>query len=914
MSNLTQDWLEDQTSIRCLLVEITALNVITGFEVTFYLSNAGYTTTTADVSYLPYLTRALQTTESLSIDGLLTMSSGNIEVANFNGELDSWLDSTQYIWANRPVSVYLGDPRWTASNLAAVRTTFEKVFDGVIADVDSSSREYLNVKVRDKLEKLNYPITDNVIGVYGTWSGGQSNQDAIRPLILGEVNNITPVLVDPSKLEYMFSDTSVVTNVTATNSATNELTCTSTLGMDVNKPISFSVVPLGSGFTEMLGDLSPEINKYYVRSITSPTTFTLQLGNGSRTIGSSDVENIGADCIYVGASQYIYLGSNVSGFTVNQPVIFLGAGVPAPLVAGTVYYVATVSTVTSSAIRVSTTVGGSVLSIPNNVAAYTNNPTSPTWWVVQNIGDVLPLSNTTGNILAETRATTFTTICTSCTATTFTCTSTRGFNANKPIIFNNPVFGGIIAGVTYYIKLIGSTTTFTISTTLVNNIAGPTLTLVAGSGNMFAEVVTSGNESVIEIRDNGVPIYINPIAYTGSSTRPDGALVNNATGKFTLTSPASGTITASVQGVRQSVNLLSSTLLQVFEGNYINNANNLIALIALKYGQANNRLTSPELDLVNLSSYSTSDAYIFTAVSGVTHSYIPGTTESTLLLTGTNMDTYSSYIAPGDWMAVSGLAHTTLSNILNNAVQILTISSTRITLRLPNAIAQITGITIAVGTPVTLTKIDWASVGIAILNRTNVLNVLNSIAASVGGQVFFNRLGKLQLLKLGTRTIDEIINITDNDIMHHSLYISRKTEVIAATKIGYCLNYTPQTSLAASLPSTANTMFTEPWYSTTVLDTAVQSKYKLDSIAVQKDTNLLSSRDAAALALKLNNYFKVPRTVYAFTGTAKLLGLKLGQGITLTHNRFGLNSGKAGQVITLAPDWASGTVNIEVII
>ena len=44
------------------------------------------------------------------------------------------------------------------------------------------------------------------------------------------------------------------------------------------------------------------------------------------------------------------------------------------------------------------------------------------------------------------------------------------------------------------------------------------------------------------------------------------------------------------------------------------------------------------------------------------------------------------------------------------------------------------------------------------------------------------------------------------------------------------------------------------------------------------------------------------------------MGLKLGQGITLTHNRFGLNAGKLGQVITLAPNWANGTVNVEVII
>jgi hypothetical protein len=180
--------------------------------------------------------------------------------------------------------------------------------------------------------------------------------------------------------------------------------------------------------------------------------------------------------------------------------------------------------------------------------------------------------------------------------------------------------------------------------------------------------------------------------------------------------------------------------------------------------------------------------------------------------------------------------------------------------------------------------------------------------------MFFNRAGLLQLLQLGTITSDATMSITDSDILHHSLRISNRTEVVAATKVGYCLNYTTQTALAASIPGTANIIFADPWYSTTVVDTAVQSTYKLTTAPVQKDTKLIAGADSLALATYLNNYFKVPRTIYSFTGTAKLMGLKLGQGVTLTHNRFGLNAGKSGQVITLAPDWANGTVNVEVII
>lgn len=540
MSNVTQAWLEDPTSIRCLLVEITARSVYANTEVTFYLSNMGYITGNADVSYLPYLTGNLQTTESLGIDNNLSMSFGDIQVANFNGELDSWLDSTQYIWVNRTIKVYLGDPRWATASLAVVRNTFEKIFDGVIADVDSSSREFINIKVRDKLQRLNYPLTDSALGTYGTWLGGQTNQDTIKPLIFGEVNNISPILIDPSKLEYIFND----------------------------------------GTSELL----------------------------------------------------------------------------------------------------------------------------------------------------------------------------------------------------------------------------------------------------IEVRCNGIPFYTDFSVYNttlnNSVTIPNYVVPTLNTGKFTFTTQPTGTVTCSVQGVKRSVDLTG--IGRLVEGSYVNNIANIIALIVTQYGQADQKLAFSDIDLNNFRNFSTL---------------------------------------------------TTIPAGINNS-----------------------------------------SIGIAVLDRTNTLNVCQEIASSVNAQLFFNRAGLLQLLQLGIPTSDTTMSITDDSILHHTLHISNRTTVVAATKVGYCQNYTPQASVAGTLPSAATSMFAEQWYSNTVVDTAVQSQYKLTIAPIQKDTKLIVGSDCASVATFLNNYFKVPRTVYAFTGTSKLLSLKLGQAVTLTHNRFGLNTGKTGQVITLAPDWANGTVNVEVII
>jgi hypothetical protein len=638
-ANYTQAWLEDPTSIRGILVEVTVKDIEgiygpAGSENVICLSNIGYITGDSQTSYLPYLTGTLQTTESMSLDGSLTMSFGDIQIANTNGERDTWLDNSKFIWANRAVQVYVGDPRWQLQTIADVRNTstggFQKIFDGIISDIDSSSRDVLNLKVRDKLQRLNEPLTDNKLGTNGTWGQGQTNQDSIRPIVFGEVFNISPILVDPSQLEYMFHDTNVGTIIKNTTAGTNLITCTST-----------------------------------------------------------------------------------KGFVLNSKVVFTG-----------------------------------VVLIPS--------------------GGLTPTT---------------------------------------------AVFGGLIAKNTYYVKTIDSDTTFTVSSTIGGSAVSLTTAAATTLSTMQAEILVSSAELIIEIRDNGVPIYTDPSVYTLSGvTRPNNAIIDYENGKFKLTKPPSGVITASVQGAKRSVNLTTGVLV---EGTYVNNIANIIALIVTQYGLASVRLSGSDIDLTNFSSFAT-----------------------------------------------------------NNTQPI----------------------------------------GVSITDRSNTLQVCQTIANSANARLFINRIGQLQLLQLGTPTTDTKVYITDNDILHHSLQISSKTSPKAATKVGYCLNFTPQSNLASTLPANHSRIFQDSWLSNTVVDSTVQTDYKLDSTPMQLETTLIRGTDSSALANLLNNYWKVPRIVYSFTGTSKLLSLKLGQAVNITHNRFGLTSGKDGQVISLSPNWVAGTVSVEVII
>jgi hypothetical protein len=324
----------------------------------------------------------------------------------------------------------------------------------------------------------------------------------------------------------------------------------------------------------------------------------------------------------------------------------------------------------------------------------------------------------------------------------------------------------------------------------------------------------SAAELVIEIRDNGAPIYTDSSVFDAAinlGTRPTGATVDLTTGKFTLPTPLAGSVTCSVQGVKNSINLSNGSLQT---GTYKNNIANLIALIVTQYGNANLRLSAADLDLTNLQAFE-------------------------------------------------------------------------------NANSQ--------------------PVGYLVTDRTNVLEVCQSLAASIGAQIYMSRTGKLQILRLAVPAT-ATTEITDNNILHHSLSISTKTDVVAASKIAYSKNWTTQTDLLTNILAPHKEMFATDWYTETRTDATTKTTYKLYADPQQKETYLLQQSDAQAEAQRLLEYFKTPRMVYKFTGTSSLLTLTLGQAVRLTHNRFGLTAGKLGQVVGLNQNWIAGTVDVEVLI
>jgi hypothetical protein len=181
-------WLSNPTVPRIVLVEVSVKSG--GLETTRYLSTRAYTTSPTDTPanqyYDPIVVGGIQYTEVLDIAGTGGMSGGDIEIANYNGERDGWLND---IWDNRSIKAWIGDPTWA-------RGDFQLIFNGIVATLNSTSRDTLTLVIRDKLQQLNAPVTDQKIGGTGT------NKDNVVSLTFGEAHNVTPQLVDAATLKY----------------------------------------------------------------------------------------------------------------------------------------------------------------------------------------------------------------------------------------------------------------------------------------------------------------------------------------------------------------------------------------------------------------------------------------------------------------------------------------------------------------------------------------------------------------------------------------------------------------------------------------------------------------------------------------------------------------------------------------
>ncbi|MBD8654114.1 hypothetical protein IFT68_00550 [Oxalobacteraceae sp. CFBP 13730] len=183
-------WLKSSAAYRVVLIE--AAVQIDGVESVVYLATKPFTTgpndTPANTTYLPIVTVGRLFTERLSLDGEGGLSAGELEIENVGGARDAWA-GPRYVWKNRVNKAYIGDVRWSHGD-------FRPIFNGITADIAPRGRQALALKLRDKLQRLNTAISEVKLG------GTSEQRDALLPIALGQVFNVTPLLINAAILKY----------------------------------------------------------------------------------------------------------------------------------------------------------------------------------------------------------------------------------------------------------------------------------------------------------------------------------------------------------------------------------------------------------------------------------------------------------------------------------------------------------------------------------------------------------------------------------------------------------------------------------------------------------------------------------------------------------------------------------------
>lgn len=202
--SFSQSWLENSSSIKKIFAIVTVFNKSRGQDEQLFLSNALYSIPAAGIYFTPCLGSNLNFTERVQITpGAVNIDNGTLELLNYSGELDSWLDSNSYVWYNRPIKIYVGDPTWTTTDVANFEATFKLVFKGIVEDIDGTDQNRLGLKLRSLLAKLNASISELTLEGEGDASTVEDLSQKFAPIILGEVFNIQPQLTSPADLKYI---------------------------------------------------------------------------------------------------------------------------------------------------------------------------------------------------------------------------------------------------------------------------------------------------------------------------------------------------------------------------------------------------------------------------------------------------------------------------------------------------------------------------------------------------------------------------------------------------------------------------------------------------------------------------------------------------------------------------------------
>ncbi|GAA5231744.1 hypothetical protein FOZ76_14470 [Verticiella sediminum] len=198
-------------------------------------------------------------------------------------------------------------------------------------------------------------------------------------------------------------------------------------------------------------------------------------------------------------------------------------------------------------------------------------------------------------------------------------------------------------------------------------------------------------------------------------------------------------------------------------------------------------------------------------------------------------------------------------------------------------------------------------VGLYSAERITVRDAVQRLAASVGAQVAASRTGQLRLLKADppppTATAGLRV-IRPGDYLDGSLRLAGFRGRVDGVTLGYCRNWTPGQEIAEIVPARYRDRYAQEWLTVTVGD-ASRAGEQIDTLLLKQSDALTEGQRRLA-----NGDGRIARL--ALTGFAQLLQFELGERVVLYGNRYGLEAGRACQIVSLQRDWFKATVAVEV--
>lgn len=198
-----QELVENPYAAKSYIVILKPYDTVAAAIETVYLSDRGYvsepTESPANTYFDPRVISALNFQRSMFTTGKLGGQSfpsfGEIVLANADGGLD---DFATYAWDDREVEVKVGEK---GANLSQHFT----IFKGQSKSVDFDDL-IVRVIIRDGQDKFTRTFPPNTYAGTGGNEGSAIMEGLPKPICLGQVFNITPVLVDEANDVYQVHD------------------------------------------------------------------------------------------------------------------------------------------------------------------------------------------------------------------------------------------------------------------------------------------------------------------------------------------------------------------------------------------------------------------------------------------------------------------------------------------------------------------------------------------------------------------------------------------------------------------------------------------------------------------------------------------------------------------------------------